>query len=278
MISPVWDPDELAAPPPPQREKRRPSRSRRITRRGRRRLLFALMVASIGLSVPIWVPPLLATLPAFQVSELRVVGTEHIPPDEIRALAVTPDASVWDDPATWEERVRAHPMVREATARRDGFRTLEIAIVERRPVALVATPELRPVSGDGYVLPLEPSAAPLDLPIVQGPVEMEIGFEAEIGFVTDPGMRELIFALSRMDRTRSDFMSLVSEVGPAAEGGYRFLLLPGAGADVVLLPRDQPLRALDRVSIALGQIEDRRVASADARFRDQVVLTRGEER
>ncbi len=248
------------------------SRPRRITRRGRRRLLLALMVASIGLSVPIWVPRLLATLPAFQISELRVTGTDHIPPDEIRTLAVTPDASVWDDPATWEERVRAHPMVREATARREGFRTFEIAVVERRAVALVATPELRPVSGDGYVLPLEPSSVSLDLPIVQGPVEMENGF------VTDPGVRELIFALARMDRTRSDFMSLVSEVGPAAEGGYRFLLLPGAGADVVLLPRDQPLRALDRVSIALGQIEDRRVARADARFRGQVVLTRVEER
>jgi len=230
------------------------------------------MVASIGLSVPIWVPRLLATLPAFQISELRVTGTDHIPPEEIRALAVTPDATVWDDPATWEERVRAHPMVREATTRREGFRSFEIAVVERRPVALVATPELRPVSGDGYVLPLEPSSVSLDLPIVQGQIEMENGF------VTDPEVRELIFALARMDRTRSDFMSLVSEVGPAAEGGYRFLLLPGAGADVVLLPHDQPLRALDRVSIALGQIEDRRVARADARFRGQVVLTRVEER
>lgn len=230
------------------------------------------MVAAIGLSVPIWVPRLLATLPAFQISELRVTGTEHIPPEEIRGLAVTPDASVWDDPATWEERVRAHPMVREATVRREGFRTFEIAVVERRPVALVPTPELRPVSGDGYVLPLEPSSESLDLPIVQGPVG------TEDGFMTDPGTRELIFALDRMDRTRSDFMSLVSEVGPAAEGGYRFLLLPGAGADVVLLPRDEPLRALDRVSIALGQIEDRRVARADARFRGQVVLTRVEER
>lgn len=273
MIPPVWDPDDLAAPPPPEREERKRSRSPRITRRGRRRLLFALMAASIGFSVPLWVPRILATLPAFRISELRVVGAEHASTDEIRELAaVTPDASVWDDPAAWEERVRAHPLVREATARREGFHTLEIAVVERRPVALVATPELRPVSGDGYMLPLEPSSAPLDLPIVRGPVE------TERGFVTDPEIRELIFALERMDRTRGDFMSLVSEVGRAAEGGYRFLLLPGAGADVVLLPRDQPLRALDRVSIALGQIEDRHVARADARFRGQVVLTRAEER
>lgn len=273
MISPVWDPDGLDAPPPPEHEERRTSRSRRITRRGRRKLLFALMAAAVGFSVPIWVPRLLATLPAFRITELRVAGAEHAPPNEIRELAaVAPDASVWDDPASWEERVRTHPMVREATARRQGFNTLEIAVVERRPVALVATPELRPVSGDGYVLPLEPSSTPLDLPIVRGPVE------TESDLVTDPEIRALIFALERMARTRSDFMSLVSEVAPAAEGGYRFLLLPGAGAEVVLLPRDQPLRALDRVSIALGQIEDRRVARADARFRGQVVLTRMEER
>ena len=251
---------------------RGPLSSGRITRRGRRRLLLALMVAAIGFSVPIWVPRLLATLPAFQIWELRVVGTEHVPPEEIRALAVAPDASLWDDPETWEERVRAHPMVREATVRRERFRTFEVAVVERRPVALVATPELRPVSGDAYVLPLEPTAAPLDLPIIRGPVE------TEGGFVADPATRELILALSRMDRTQSDFTSLISEAGPAAEGGFLFLLLPGAGAEVVLLPRDRPLRALDRISIALGQIKDRRVERADARFRGQVVLTRVEER
>ncbi len=273
MIAPVWDPDDLGAPPPPEREEPAGTRTRRITRRGRRKLLLALMAAAIGFSVPIWVPRLLATLPVFHITDLEIIGAEHAAAEEIRQLAaVAADASVWDDLATWENRVRAHPMVREATARRRGFNALQIAVVERRPVALVATPELRAASGDGYILPLEASSVPLDLPIVRHPIE------TENGFVTDPEIRELILALERMDRTRSDFLSLVSEVGPAAEGGYRFLLLPGAGADIVLLPRDEPLHALDRISIALGQIEDRRVARADARFRGQVVLTRVEER
>ncbi|WP_419940928.1 cell division protein FtsQ/DivIB [Candidatus Palauibacter sp.] len=273
MIPPVWDPDDLARPAPDEDGERRAPRSRRMTRRGRRQLLVVLIAVATGFSVPIWVPRILATLPAFRIEEVRVVGTNHARPDEVRRLAaIAPDASVWDDPRPWESRVREHPLVREATARGSGFRALEISVVEERPVALVATPELRPASRDGRLLPLDPSSAGLDLPIIPGPVE------TDGDFVADPRMRELIATLERMDRTRRDFISLVSEVGPADEGGYRFLLLPGAGADVVLLPREDPLGALDRVSIALGQIEDRRIACADARFTGQVVMTRAEAR
>lgn len=269
MISPVWDPDEFARPVDDDEVARRTSRRRRMTRRGRRKLLVVAMAVAFGGSIPVWVPRLLATLPAFRIVDVRVVGTHHTSPDEIRRLAaLAPDASVWDDPLVWESRVRAHPLVRETTARRNGFRGLDITVVEERPVALVPTPELRPVSRDGHLLPLEPSSERLDLPIVAGPVE------TEGGIVADPAVRELIATLEQLDRMRGDFLTLVSEVGPAPEGGYRFLLLPGAEADVVLLPSQAPLEALDRVSIALGQVEDRRVARADARFSGQVVLTR----
>ncbi|WP_420634128.1 cell division protein FtsQ/DivIB [Candidatus Palauibacter sp.] len=273
MISPVWDPDDLTPSAGDEGDEGGTSRSRRLTRRGRRRLFVVLLAGAIGFSVPVWVPRLLATLPAFYIADVHVVGTNYVQPEDIRRIvAVAPDASVWDDRGLWEERARTHPMVREATARRQGFHTLEITVVEKRPIALVATPELRPVSGDGYLLPLDPSSGPLDLPIVRGPVE------TDGNLVTDPEIRELIATLQRLDRTRREFMSLVSEITTAPEGGYRFLLLPGAEADIVLLPREAPLRALDRVSVALGQIEDHRVARADARFTGQVVLTRAEAR
>ena len=271
MISPVWEPEKFAHPAgdgenvPPGR------RTGRMTRRSRRQLIVVLIAVTFGLFVPVWVPRLLATLPAFRIVEVRVAGTNYTEPDEVRRLAgVGPDASVWDDPRSWEARVREHALIRDATARRSGFRVLEITVVEERPVALAAMPELRPVSGDGRLLPLEPSRERLDLPILGGPVE------TEGGMVANPRMRELIALLEQMHRTRRDFLSLVSEVEPAPQGGYRFLLLPGAGANVVLLPREDPLGALERVSIALGQMEDRRVARADARFNGQVVLTRAD--
>ena len=262
MIGPAWEPD-AAAPPP---EAAQPA----MTRRRRRKLLVILLCAAVGLSTPVWVPRILATLPAFHVREVRVTGTVHATVEEIRNLVDIPGSSVWDDPSGWEERARRHPMVREATARRRDFSAIEVAVVERRPVALVATPELRPVGDDGAVLPLRASSAGLDLPIVSGAVSD--------GMVADPGARSLIEAIGRMARARPDFLAVVSEAAVDEKGGFRFLLLPGSGADEVLLPGDSPLLGLDRVSIALGQVEEWTVRRADARFAGQVVLTRADAR
>jgi len=245
----------------------------RITRRSRRRLFVALTAGGLGLAVPVWVPMVLSTLPAFRVGEVRVVGTRYVPPDEIERLAaVTHDASVWDDPSTWETRIRAHPMVREATVRRQGFQTLEIVVVEKRPIALVATPELRPINAEGRVLALDAPRARLDLPVIGGVTELEGDL------VSDSSVRELANVIDRLDRANAEFVSVISMAGYASDGSYRFLMLPSAEAAVVLLPRKEPVRALRRVSLALGQIADPRVARADARFTGQVVLTRAEGR
>jgi len=244
-----------------------------LSRRSRRRILVVLMSGFLGLGVPIWVPRVLATLPAFRVAEVRVLGTRYVPPDEIERLAgFGPDASVWDDPAAWESRIRAHPMVLDASVRRHGLGALDIVVVERRPVALVATPELVPVNGDGRVLPLDGPEARLDLPIIAGITEVE-GDR-----VVDPGVQELALVMGRLARANAEFASVISEVAFAAKGGYRFSMLRGAEVGVVFLPLEDPVGALDRVSVALGLMSDPRVARADARFTGQVVVTRAEGR
>lgn len=246
---------------------------RELTRRGRRRLFVIATAGLLGLSVPAWVPRLLATLPAFRVEQVEVVGTRYVPPDEVKALvALGPEASVWDDREVWESRVRGHPMIREARVRREGLHSLEVVVVERRPVALVATPELRPVNADGRLLPLDVTRAELDLPIIHGIVQIEGDS------VLDAGIRGIARLLDALDRAQPEFLAIVSEVGIAADGGYEFLMLPSADAGTVLLPADDPVRALRRISFALGQVDDPRVRKADARFDGQVVLTREEER
>lgn len=246
---------------------------RELTRRGRRRLFVIATAGLLGLSVPAWVPRLLATLPAFRVEQVEVIGTRYVPPDEVKALVdLDPEASVWDDLDAWGARVRAHPMIREATVRREGLHSVQVVVVEKRPVALVATPELRPVNADGVLLPLDPAKAELDLPIIRGEPAIE-GDE-----VADPAVRELARLLDALDRAQPAFLSVVSEVAFADDGGYEFLMLPSADAGTVLLPRERPLRALSRISFALGQVDDPRVRRADARFAGQVVLTREEGR
>ena len=249
---------------------RLPSRPNfQLTRRGRRRLAVIASAGLIGVSVPLWVPRMLSALPAFQVEQVTVVGAHYVPPDQVTHLmALEPDASVWDRIEPLRERIRAHPMIREATVRREGLHTLSVVVVEKRPVAFVATPELRAINGDGRVLPIEPSEAALSLPVISG-------FTAVEGdLVLDDATRELAYVLDQLDRADPDFVSIVSEASLAPGGGYRFLMLPTADAASVLLPSADPVSALHRVSLALGQIEDPRVVGADARYDRQVVLTR----
>lgn len=242
----------------------------RLTRRGRRRLTVVVLAAAAGLTVPLWVPRLLSALPAFRVERVQVVGTQHVAPTEVVDLAaVEEDASVWDDPTAWEERVETHPMIREAHVRRDGLHGVEIRVVEKRPVALVATPELLAVSAEGRILPLEPWRSGVDLPLIAGPTTVEDGV------VRDPAVRELGAVLDRLYAQDPAFVEQVSEVRRAG-AGYEFLMLPGAEAGEVLLPAEAPGPALRRVALALGQTGDARVVRADARYARQVVLTLGD--
>ena len=105
-------------------------------------------------------------------------------------------------------------------------------------------------------------------------IAAEAGVEVEEERVVDPKVLELASLLERLDRGDPEFVSVVSEVRPAEDGGYEFRMLPDADAGRVFLPEHDPLRALRRISLALGRIEDPRVRTADARFEDRVILTR----
>jgi cell division septal protein FtsQ len=183
-------------------------------------------------------------------------------------IALEPDASVWDRVEPLEERIRAHPMIREATVRREGLHGLSVVVIEKRPVAFIATPELRAVNGAGRVLPIEPAETALNLPLISGVTEVE----GDV--VLDEATRQLADVLDQLDRADADFVAIISEASMAPDGGYRFLMLPTADAASVFLPSLDPVSALNRVSLALGQIEDPRVDRADARYARQVVLTR----
>lgn len=244
-----------------------------MTRRTRRRLFVLGVSALIGLTLPFWIPRILSRLPAFQVRHVGVVGTRHVPPDRIVALAgVGPRASVWDDPEPVEDRVEAHPLVREARVRRDGLRTLEIRVVEERPVALAATPALVAVSADGRVLPLDAAGAALDLPLLPGPLEVEDGRLA------GADARRLARLLGRLAAYDPALTGKVSQLTRTRDGAVDIRLLSASHAERILLPAQNPVRALRRVELALGDVAPVAVEVADARFRNQVVLRLSEDR
>jgi hypothetical protein len=223
--------------------------------------------ALIGGTLPLWVPQLLARLPAFRVAHVKVIGTRYVPPDEIvRLAAVDPQASVWDDTEPWEEAVEAHPLVSDAHVRRAGLRTLEIRVIEDRPVALAATPALVPVSADGRVLPLDPTEVGLDLPVLGGT------WSVDHDRLTEAEPRRLVALLSELEAYDAAFISLVSEVNGRSDGSIEIRMLPAARTARILLSPEAPLRGLQRVELALGDASAANVSVADARFAGQVVL------
>lgn len=238
-----------------------------MSRRTRRRILAVLVAAAVGLGAPLWAPPLLARADAFQVEKVGVTGVRYCPPEEIVDRASVPsDASVWDDPADWERRVRDHPLVRDARVVRTGLQRLEIQVTEVEPVALVAAPRLEPVDRRGRVLPLDPAESRLDLPILNGPVELRDGR------IANEEARDLLAALVRLREAEPAFVGQASEFRGLEHGVGVWMSADAAGARRILLPAEDPVRALARVEMALGAHAGGPVDAADARFDGQVVL------
>jgi len=235
--------------------------------------------AVLGLGAPFWAPPLLGTLPVFRIERVEIAGTVYVTPDELLELAaIEPTASVWSDGMMWEERVRSHPLVREARVRRTGMQDIEIRVTEVLPLAFVAgsTLVLVPVDENGVVLPLDPAAYALDLPVLRGDASLEDGR------VEGVGARDALRALAALQEYDSAFFGQISEIR-ALESGYLEIELVEAGkTGKVLLPTSDPVRGLRLVELALGHASDLGasdlgVATADARFEGQVVLSLREE-
>lgn len=241
-----------------------------MNRRTRRRVYAVSVAALVGLGAPWWGPPALAGFDAFRVREVAVSGARFVPHDEVvRRAAIADSASVWDDPDPWEAGVESHPLVAEAEVLRVGASRLEIRVREVEPVALVPTPELAPVDRDGTVLPLDPAAAGLDLPILS--VDVPEGADR----IEQGEGRRLLELLVRLREAEPGFVARTSEVrGLAGRGAEIFLIEGPAGCRSVRLPLERPLRALERVGMVLAS-RDSAVASVDARFDGQVVVEEG---
>lgn len=104
----------------------------------------------------------------FSARKVEIEGTRYIAPDEVVSrMRIDTTASIWDDADVWERRIGAHPQVREVRITRRLPGTLVVHITEVPPVALVATSAgLAPYDAAGHLLPIAPTAADLDLPVV----------------------------------------------------------------------------------------------------------------
>lgn len=220
-------------------------------------------------------PGLLAKVPVFRARKHEFHGLRFLNEELVRSTAgIGPEASLWDDPAPWEEALEQHPLIREAHVGRRFPFTLVVRVEERAPVGLVPTPTLEPVDREGNFLPLDPSRFPLDYPILR--VGATGGDESAALAATR--LRKLAGAAAVL-RGDAEFWSAISEV---AEGTHGEVVVRRGSPEVVFLfpPQVEPHRIREAMAVledALSRSRGRAPVQVDLRFEDNVFLDWGRE-
>ncbi len=166
-----WDEDDFPDPSP--RDTPRRSNAFRETSssgRGRRRLRVgaALVAALLLATIPWWGRVALSQLSFFRLRKIEIDGLRYLAPQDVAArLEVDTTQSIWIDMDPVAERVKAHPQVADVRLRRRLPGTLLVRVTEHLPVAVVATRTgFQVLDARGVVLPMDPSRAPVNLPIL----------------------------------------------------------------------------------------------------------------
>jgi hypothetical protein len=146
--------------------------------------------------------------------------------------------------------------------------------LERQPVALVPTPTLEPVDGDGILLPLDPASHRLDLPIL----ETEYPF-VEGRRIMPSRTRVLASEVNRLMQADTAFLQMLSEVRWGEDSS---LVARWSKPDVdFLLPFGLSAKRLREGLIVLAHAINRTPRdlpkSVDLRFADLVVVRRANE-
>ena len=169
-----------------------------------------------------------------------------------------------------EERLRAHPLVRDARVGKRLPSTLVFRVDERRPVALVPGPVLEPVDATGRPLPIDPARQPVDLPVLRSTV----GAGVRSRTLTPGELRALTGELARVEELDPGFTARISEMamGPGGDVAVRL-----GEPDVTVLFR-RPLtaarlrRGLRALSDAMSRSATAPPAAVDLRYDDQVIV------
>ncbi|MGE0161099.1 MAG: cell division protein FtsQ/DivIB [Gemmatimonadales bacterium] len=233
-----------------------------------------LATACFG-AVAIWgdtVPASLASWEAFHVEDIEVRGLRYLEEGEVVAwLGVAPGTSVWSDTDIWNERLSAHPMIKDARVTRRVPDGLLLQVTERTPIALAPTPTLEPIDAEGRRLPIDPAEFRLDLPVIHTTRRPAAGARL---FPED--VRRLAAEVEHLMAADTAFLQRVSSVAWDGRGALvarwtepsvAFLLPPQA-------PAARLREGLGALADAVAKSPGRPPAAIDLRYADQVVVRR----
>jgi POTRA domain, FtsQ-type len=213
---------------------------------------------------------------AFRVQQVEVRGTRYMAPeDALAATGITDSSSVFDDPNAWVEGLRAQRLIADARIEQRPPATVRIEVTETEPVALVRTPELRPVDARGRILPIAIAGEFLDAPILAG--RSRFGDDS----IADSLTVRLIGGLLAVRSHDPALARQVSEIGWASGGGLRVVLQEPREAEL-LLPERPDERTFREVRLAMEHLRSSgstdasvidRVARIDARYADELFVS-----
>ncbi|HEY5086483.1 MAG TPA: FtsQ-type POTRA domain-containing protein [Gemmatimonadaceae bacterium] len=224
----------------------------RLKKRGYRYVAGIILAAAV-LTSPKWGRATLHNLSYFHVRKLEIRGVRYLQPEDVVArLRVDTLRSIVDNVAPLEARLRSHPQVAEVHITRRFPGTLIVTIQENMPVALVPRGDgLQPYDSMGKALPIDPSRANLDLPVLTVPDGRALRLMGELR-ATDPRIFELI---SEVAPIGGDLLfTLTSSLRVRASSG----VAPERFRDIFPVESDLARR-------------NERAAELDLRYREQVV-------
>lgn len=214
----------------------------------------ALVPAALALlTSPLWARRAASSLSFFRVRHVEVSGVRYLaPPEVVRRLGADTSTSVWTDLVPLERRVEEHPLVADAVVSRRLPGTLVVRVTENRPVALVAARGgLRAYDANGRLLPIDPSRAPLDLPVAASRDTALFRFLADLR-----GAAPVLY--DRVSEVRRERRNEVLLAIPPVRVRAMLDVAPERLGEILPVEQDLARRQA-------------RVAELDLRYRDQVI-------
>ena len=217
------------------------------------RYLAGIIIAAALVTAPRWGRATMHGMTYFHIRKLEIRGVRYLQPSDVVArLRVDTLRSIVDDIAPLEARLRSHPQVADVAITRRFPGTLVVTIKENMPVALVPRGDgLQPYDSAGRALPIDPSRANLDLPVLTSPDRGALRLIGELR-ATDPKMFDLISEVVLDGRDL--VFTLNSSLRVRASAG----VAPQRFRDIFPVESDLARR-------------NERAAELDIRYRDQVV-------
>ena len=218
------------------------------------------------------IPAAVVDMELFRVDNVEVRGNRYLEEAEVVALlALAPEASIWNDKTPWQDRVAAHPLVKDVRVSRRLPDGLLVVVTERTPIALGPTPTLEPMDADGRRLPLDPAEFRLDLPVIHTARRPPRGARH---FPRD--VRRLAAEVEHLMASDTSFLQLVSSVTWSGPGAVA-VRWADPEVEFLLPPKASPARLRE----GIGALQDAASRAGqgmpdviDLRFADQVVVRR----